>query len=662
MNTGNGWRLIWRNLAAYKRAVLRVLWWSAVGSLPALVSGLLIAEALNEGFLVARPTVGFAYLGVLVLLFGISAFATCRLYPWCAQVVEGTRNDLVTTVATKALTSNLDFNASGGRSVSRGVEQVETVRNLLGALSRSLRQLVMPIVAAVIGLAVLSPIVAAVVAPLVLLSMALYLRVVRQVAARQRAAAIADEQLAEQAAAVFVGMRDVTAHGAGEWATSRLVTAASTSAAAASDLARANTARSLVVALGGQLPLLAVLGMAAVLVPAGRLSIGATVGAATYVTTALAPALRALVHTGGGWLVQLGVLTGRIAETTGPELPPRLTTPTSPELPPEPIRTITLETHDLRFRYGPHAADVVSDLNLVVEGGDHLAIVGSSGGGKSTLALLLARALQPTDGRITLDGQPLQEWAPADLHRAVAVIPQQAYVFAGTVHENLTYLCQSATAEHVGRAIAVFGLERTVQRLGGLEATLPAGGQLLSAGERQSVALARAWLSPASIVILDEASCHLDTAAEARAETAFRARGGSLIVIAHRFGSALRARTCPCGRRFVLGGRDAPRAARAQRSLPPAIRPVRGRQRAPGTVDFTAAARSSVYLLTARLGGSAGRRLCGSAAPRVGGSAGLRLGRTTAIPRWSALARRGAAAAAWVSPGVLRCPDRLASP
>ena len=155
---------------------------------------------------------------------------------------------------------------------------------------------------------------------------------------------------------------------------------------------------------------------------------------------------------------------------------------------------------------------------------------------------MLAGALRPTDGGVTLADRPLDEWAGADRHRAIAVIPQQAYVFAGTLHENLTYLWPAATDEQVDRAIAVFGLGATVQRLGGLEATLPAGGQLLSAGERQAIALARAWLSSASIVILDEATCHLDSAAEARAEAAFRVRGGSLIVIAHRFGSALRAR------------------------------------------------------------------------------------------------------------------------
>ncbi len=547
MSTSIGWRLIGRNLAAHKGALARGLLWSAVGSLPALLSGLLIAAALNHGFLVGDTTVGLVCLGALIPLFGLSAFATCRLFPWCAEVVEGVRDNLVTTVATGAIATTTEFSASGGRNVARCVEQVEVVRNLLAALSRSLRQMVMPIVAALIGLAVLSPILAAVVAPPVLLSMALYVRVVRRVAARQRAGAIADEQLAEQAAAVFAGMRDVTAHGAGEWATTRLVGAAKTSAAATSAVAKANTARALVVALGAQLPLLAVLGLAAVLVPDGRLSIGAAVGAVTYVTTALAPALRTMVHSGGGWLVQLGVLTSRIAETAADVPPNEPTEATEPVDPFDvgaavaPIPTMALATHDLRFRYGAGADDVVNGLDLLVPAGDHLAIVGPSGGGKSTLALLLAAVLTPTEGRISLDGRPLQEWSPAERHRALAVIPQQAYVFAGTVQENLTYLCPAATTKQVEQAVTAFGLGATVQRLGGLDAVLPAGGQVLSAGERQSVALARAWLSPASVVVLDEATCHLDSAAEARAEAAFRARGGSLVVIAHRFGSALRA-------------------------------------------------------------------------------------------------------------------------
>jgi ATP-binding cassette subfamily C protein len=311
-------------------------------------------------------------------------------------------------------------------------------------------------------------------------------------------------------------------------------------------------ARTLVLMVGAELPLLAVLGAAAVLVPDGRLSIGAAVGAVTYVTTALAPALRTLVHTGAGWLVQLGVISGRIAKTA--EAPvgavanePRRPHGDGPRVQSGRVgggRSLPLEASQLRFSYGPYADDVVKDLNLMIHDGEHLAIVGPSGGGKSTLVLLFARTLTPTGGQVVLDGRPLPEWDLGELRRAIAVIPQQAYLFAGSVWENLTYLCPSSasvSATEVDRAIAVFGLRETVQRLGGLSGTVPAGGHELSAGERQSVALARAWLSPASIVILDEATCHLDVAAETRAELAFRERGGTLIVIAHRFGSALRA-------------------------------------------------------------------------------------------------------------------------
>jgi ATP-binding cassette, subfamily C, bacterial len=205
-------------------------------------------------------------------------------------------------------------------------------------------------------------------------------------------------------------------------------------------------------------------------------------------------------------------------------------------------RPLSLEARQLQFRYGPDAEDVVKDLDLVISSGEHVAIVGPSGGGKSTLALLFARTLAPTGGQVLLDGRPLSDWDDGELRRALAVIPQEAYLFAGSVWENLTYLSPSSPpATELERAIVVFGLGETVRRLGGLAGTVPAGGHALSAGERQSVALARAWLSPASIVILDEATCHLDVAAEARAELAFRERGGSLIVIAHGFGSALRA-------------------------------------------------------------------------------------------------------------------------
>jgi ABC-type multidrug transport system fused ATPase/permease subunit len=191
----------------------------------------------------------------------------------------------------------------------------------------------------------------------------------------------------------------------------------------------------------------------------------------------------------------------------------------------------------VRFGYSASAEPVIDDLSIDIAPGDHLAIVGPSGIGKSSLAGLLAGMLEPTAGSVLLDGAPVTQYP----HRVRVLIPQEAYVFAGTLAANICYLRAGAAPDDVlDAAAAAVGLGPLVTRLGGYQAVInPAR---LSAGERQLIALARAYLSPAPIVILDEATCYLDPAAESRAEAAFAERGGTLIVIAHRISSALRAR------------------------------------------------------------------------------------------------------------------------
>lgn len=192
------------------------------------------------------------------------------------------------------------------------------------------------------------------------------------------------------------------------------------------------------------------------------------------------------------------------------------------------------------FAYGPHSEPVLRDLDLTVPTGDHLAVVGPSGIGKSTLAGLLCGMLRPGCGTVEIDGVVAAD-LPADrLARMRVLIPQEAYVFTGTVWDNLTYLCHAATARQVDNAVTALGAQPLLTRLGGVSAELSPGE--LSAGQRQLIALVRAYLSPASVVVLDEATCHLDPAAERTAEHAFLGRGGTLIVIAHRISSALRAR------------------------------------------------------------------------------------------------------------------------
>jgi ATP-binding cassette subfamily C protein len=146
--------------------------------------------------------------------------------------------------------------------------------------------------------------------------------------------------------------------------------------------------------------------------------------------------------------------------------------------------------------------------------------------------------LEPQAGEISIGGVALRELGErAPEHRVL--IPQEAYVFAGSVYENLAYLCPEVGQRELDRAVDQLGMRPLLERVGGYSAELdPAA---LSAGERQLITLVRAYLSPARLVILDEASCHLDPTAEAVVEQAFARRPGTVIVIAHRISSALRA-------------------------------------------------------------------------------------------------------------------------
>ncbi|MGM7441995.1 ATP-binding cassette domain-containing protein, partial [Streptomyces tunisiensis] len=213
-------------------------------------------------------------------------------------------------------------------------------------------------------------------------------------------------------------------------------------------------------------------------------------------------------------------------------------------------RTAAVELRSVTLSYGVRAEPVLDSLDLCVAPGEHLAVVGPSGIGKSTLTRLVAGTLVPSGGEVRVDGREVTGRPPAELSALRVLVPQEAYVFSGTLSDNLTYLRPGASRADLDAAVDALGLWPLVERLGGLDA--PVRPAELSHGERQLVALTRAWVSPAPLLLLDEATCHLDPAAEARAEEALARRPGTLLVVAHRLSSAVRA-----DRVLVLDGTDA---------------------------------------------------------------------------------------------------------
>jgi ABC-type multidrug transport system fused ATPase/permease subunit len=234
--------------------------------------------------------------------------------------------------------------------------------------------------------------------------------------------------------------------------------------------------------------------------------------------------------------------------TTSPS-PADAPTPATPaprveQLPPTPALTLSGVT----FTYGPTAAPVIEDLHLSLASGSHLAVVGPSGIGKSTLTALVAGVLEPRCGSVRVYGESVP--GPEAASRRV-LIPQEAYVFTGSLAENLAHLRPDPVPEaELYAAAEAVGLVPLLEALGGPAARVDP--TALSAGERQLIALTRAYLSPAPLALLDEATCHLDPRAEARAERAFAARpDGTLVVVAHRISSARRA-----DRVLMMDGRD----------------------------------------------------------------------------------------------------------
>lgn len=522
-------QLLWEALRRRPYALVRLCLWSVLEAAPAFLIGHAVARAIEDGFAVGRPALGLVWLAALGCAWLVAAVAARQIILAVAAIAEPFRDDLLAHVvggamrrAAQSVTARPDTAA-----VTRAGLQVELARDAFAAVVTTVRGFAFTVVSVVLGLLTLAPQAAVLVLPPFVAGLGLFLMSLPALARRQRAFLMADELLAESMTGMAGGLRDIVACGAEDRVGAALADRVEAQASAARALARVTAARTIALAVGAWLPVVLLLTGTPWLL-SGGLGAGVVVGALAYVTQSLAPALNGLVHGLGVSGVSLVATLRRIA-TSGPPAPaPALT----------PLQTSEGQAHaggvrlrGVRFAYGPHSEAVIDGLDLDIPEGDHLAVVGPSGAGKSTLAALVSGLLQPDAGDVRIGGVPAADVPPA----ARVLIPQEAYVFRGSLHENLTYL-SDAPLHQVEAAVTALG---ATGLLAGPPELDPGA---LSAGQRQLIALVRAYLAPARLVILDEATCHLDPAAEARVEAAFAERGGTLIVVAHRLTSATRAR------------------------------------------------------------------------------------------------------------------------
>ena len=281
-----------------------------------------------------------------------------------------------------------------------------------------------------------------------------------------------------------------------------------------------------------------VLGIGDRYVAGGSLTPGSLIAFSLYISTVFAP------------IQQLSALFDTYQQATAAlrKLTDLLNTPSSiPEAQPavDPGRlTGDLRLEQVTFRYDGAIQDALREVDLHISAGQSVALVGETGAGKSTIVKLLARFYDPSNGRVLVDGHPLTSLDLQAYRSQLGYVPQEAFLFGGTIRDNIAYGRPDATDDEVEAAARAVGADAFISRLPGrYDEPVSERGRSLSAGQRQLIALARALLVDPAILLLDEATANLDLATEAKVNQAMGvvSSGRTTIVIAHRLATAHRA-------------------------------------------------------------------------------------------------------------------------
>jgi ATP-binding cassette subfamily B protein len=288
------------------------------------------------------------------------------------------------------------------------------------------------------------------------------------------------------------------------------------------------------VGLAGQVVILVVGGQR---VLDGSMEIGELVAFLLYLAAFFAP-IQQLVQLYNTY--QQGQASVRKVRDLLAEVPSVVDRPGAPDLP-DLRGEVRLE--DVSFEYLP-GRPVLRAVDLAIPAGETFAFVGETGAGKSTIAKLVNRLYDPTSGRVLLDGIDVRDVSLRSVRRQVGTVPQEPFLFGGSIRENVTFARPDASPEEALEACRLVGLGGLIDRLpDGIDSPVHERGVSVSSGERQLLALARAFLARPRILVLDEATSNLDLRSEALIEEALDVllEGRTAILIAHRLATAMRA-------------------------------------------------------------------------------------------------------------------------
>ena len=269
----------------------------------------------------------------------------------------------------------------------------------------------------------------------------------------------------------------------------------------------------------------------------GKMELGELAAFVLYVTVFFAP-IQQLVQLYNTYQQGTAALR-KLADVLDTE-PTVAQRPDAVDLPPI---TGRIELKDLTFGYDADTP-VLTGVDLTIEAGETFALVGRTGAGKSTIAKLITRFYDPQQGEVAIDGHGLTTVTLRSLRSQLGVVPQEPFLFGGTFGDNLRFAAPNATDAELRKAVDLVGLTDLLGRMpDGLDSLVHERGTSMAAGERQLLALARAFLARPRVIVLDEATSSLDLSSETKIEAALDVLldGRTAIIIAHRLATAMRA-------------------------------------------------------------------------------------------------------------------------